>query len=321
MINAKISVIVPVYNVEKYLDKCVQSIVNQTYTNLEIILVDDGSSDNCPEICDTWAEKDSRIKVIHKKNGGVSSARNAGLDTATGDYIGFIDSDDYPDKDMYSYLISLFDQTVDIVRCTYRKVFENGQAEEIVNDGRIAVKNSSDFLNDLLLDNSINSNCWCKLYRRSVIGNIRFPQNILIGEDHLFNYRVIKNAKSIVLCNLSKYNYLIREDSVTNLQNNINAWLQNISIHKLIFENEKSNEKIAPAAAAAYANWVLDAIALCVKSGEFGSEYIELNFELKQEFNNLLKVNISKMLKLKLFIARFFKNIYVLLLKIYFIKY
>lgn len=90
-----ISIIVPVYKVEKYLDKCVESIVEQTYKNLEIILVDDGSPDNCPAMCDEWAKKDSRIKVIHKKNGGLSSARNAGLDGCTGDYIYFLDSDDY----------------------------------------------------------------------------------------------------------------------------------------------------------------------------------------------------------------------------------
>ena len=91
MYSDLISVIVPVYKVEKYLNKCVQSIVNQTYKNLEIILVDDGSPDNCPQMCDEWAKKDSRIKVIHKENGGVSSARNAGLDNSFGDYIGFID--------------------------------------------------------------------------------------------------------------------------------------------------------------------------------------------------------------------------------------
>ena len=96
----KISVIVPVYKTEQYLNRCVQSITDQTYKNLEIILVDDGSPDNCPEMCDQWAKKDERIKVIHKRNGGLSSARNAGLDSATGDYIMFADSDDWMEPDM-----------------------------------------------------------------------------------------------------------------------------------------------------------------------------------------------------------------------------
>ena len=100
-----VSVVVPVYNVEKYLNRCVESIVNQTYKNLEIILVDDGSLDNCPVMCDEWAKKDNRIKVIHKKNGGVSSARNAGIDKSNGKYISFIDPDDYIEENMYFLMI------------------------------------------------------------------------------------------------------------------------------------------------------------------------------------------------------------------------
>ena len=105
MKKEKISIIVPIYNVEKYLDRCIESIVGQTYKNLEIILIDDGSPDNCPQMCDEWAKKDDRIKVVHKENGGVSLARNKGMDIATGTYIGFVDSDDYIDKNMYEKLM------------------------------------------------------------------------------------------------------------------------------------------------------------------------------------------------------------------------
>ena len=100
-----VSVIVPIYNVEKYLEKCIESIVNQTYKNLEIILVDDGSQDNCPAMCDEWTQKDSRIKVIHKKNGGLSSARNAGLEVSNGEYISFVDSDDWLDENTFEELL------------------------------------------------------------------------------------------------------------------------------------------------------------------------------------------------------------------------
>ena len=124
--NVKISIIVPVYKVEKYLDKCVNSIVGQTYKNLEIILVDDGSPDNCPAMCDEWAQKDSRIKVIHKKNGGLSSARNAGLDACTGDYIGFVDSDDWIEPDMYEYLLNIgMKNNADVSRCEFVIEAEN----------------------------------------------------------------------------------------------------------------------------------------------------------------------------------------------------
>ena len=116
----KISVIVPVYETEGLLDRCVESIVGQTYKNLEIILVDDGSPDNCPAMCDEWAEKDSRIRVIHKENGGVSSARNAALDIATGDYIGFVDSDDWIEPEMYSSLIQKISESgKNIALCSY----------------------------------------------------------------------------------------------------------------------------------------------------------------------------------------------------------
>lgn len=118
-----ISVIVPVYNVEKYLDKCVDSIVNQTYKNLEIILVDDGSPDNCPKMCDNWAKKDKRIKVIHKENGGVSSARNVGIDNAKGEYIGFVDSDDWTEKKYIQKLYEvLIQENADIALCGYNRV-------------------------------------------------------------------------------------------------------------------------------------------------------------------------------------------------------
>ena len=113
--KGKISVIVPVYKAESYLDRCVESIVNQTYKNLEIILVDDGSPDNSPKMCDDWAKKDERIKVIHKKNGGVSSARNAGINEATGEFVQFVDSDDYIDLSFCEQLVTPFEGGVDLV--------------------------------------------------------------------------------------------------------------------------------------------------------------------------------------------------------------
>ena len=111
-----ISVIIPVYNVERYLDECIKSIVNQTYENLEIILVDDGSPDNCPRMCDDWAKKDERIRVIHKENGGLASARNAGMNICTGEYISFVDSDDWMELNAYESLLKYFDDKTDIVK-------------------------------------------------------------------------------------------------------------------------------------------------------------------------------------------------------------
>ena len=124
--DSLISVIVPIYNVEKYLQKCVDSIINQTYKNLEIILVDDGSPDNCPKMCDDYAEKDSRIKVVHKENGGLSDARNVGMEVATGEYVSFIDSDDYISLDFYETLLeTIVDNDSDVVECGVVKFYEN----------------------------------------------------------------------------------------------------------------------------------------------------------------------------------------------------
>ena len=123
---ALISVIIPVYKVEEYLENCIQSVIKQTVSDLEIILVDDGSPDQCPEICDLWADKDSRIKVIHKENGGLSDARNAGMKVATGEYVSFIDSDDYISLDFYETLLeTIVDNDSDIVECGVVKFYED----------------------------------------------------------------------------------------------------------------------------------------------------------------------------------------------------
>lgn len=134
-----VSVIVPVYKVEDYLDKCVKSIVAQTYENLEIILVDDGSPDNCPSMCDSWAQKDSRIKVIHKENGGVSSARNSALDAAAGDYICFVDSDDFIEPNAVGYMLENIGDA-DVIQCSFSYDYLDGRTENLRHIGRRALR-------------------------------------------------------------------------------------------------------------------------------------------------------------------------------------
>ena len=164
-----ISVIVPVYNVEKYLDKCIQSIVDQTYTNLEIILVDDGSPDNSGAICDEWAEKDNRIKVIHKANGGLSDARNAGLDIATGEYIAFVDSDDYIELDFYDKLYNVIKATnCDISICNLRKVYENNNVSVNNCDTFEITEYSTTEAMSALIDDKIRQVVWNKLYKADI---------------------------------------------------------------------------------------------------------------------------------------------------------
>lgn len=212
----KISVIVPVYKVEKYLDRCIESIIKQTYKNLEIILVDDGSPDRCGEICDSYSNKDGRIKVIHKTNGGLSDARNVGIEAASGNYISFIDSDDWIDKDMLELLYKMIKKhDADIAECSYRNYYKDCvkeetfcTAEQIVGDNIFALQGMLDW-------KYFKAVAWNKLYRRSVIGDIRYPKGKL-HEDEFTTYKYFYEAKKLVYIDVSKYNYdRSRTDSIT----------------------------------------------------------------------------------------------------------
>lgn len=213
--NPLISVIVPVYKVEKYLDQCVDSIVNQTYKNLEIILVDDGSPDGCPEMCDDWAKKDSRIKVVHKENGGLGNARNAGLAVSKGEYIGFIDSDDWCEPDMFQELLeSSVEFDAPIAVCNALIDWENGWAQERTSfsDGRIFWERSE------ILRNFFNGHltAWAcnKLYRRDLIGFLHYPkqpyEDIPIARN-LFTY-----VEKVAFSGKDSYHYRQRQGSIVN---------------------------------------------------------------------------------------------------------
>ena len=201
--NEKISVIVPVYNVEPYLRKCVDSILAQSYSNLEVTLVDDGSPDGCGAICDEYAAKDARVRVIHKPNGGVSDARNAGLDIMTGDYVAFVDSDDWIDKQHLSSMYALV----------------NGGADIAVSDVQLVRTDETEICRFVyqqcedIADESIFGYAWNKLYRRSIIGEVRFA--IPFIEDLPFNLRILgEKNPNYAFTKTASYYYLKREDSI-----------------------------------------------------------------------------------------------------------
>ncbi len=210
-----ISIIIPVYNVERYLRQCLESVINQTYTNLEIILVNDGSSDQCAEICDIYASIDARIAVIHKTNGGLSDARNAGLKVATGDFISFVDSDDVVSVEFYEKLLKLaLKFNADIVECNYLKFAQN---EEINNAGKdsqskIEIFNTQDAIK-LLMDEKLKQVVWNKLYRIKLVKNIEFPIGKL-NEDEFWTYKVFGNAKKILKLSDVLYYYRQQCDSI-----------------------------------------------------------------------------------------------------------
>lgn len=213
--NNKISVIVPVYNVEQYLNKCVDSILSQTYSNLEIILVNDGSTDLSGKICDEYQKKDKRIKTIHKINGGLSSARNAALDVITGDYISFIDSDDWIDKEMYEYMLDIaIKDDSDLVQCGYRTILKE-QTLKTFNNEYTFLDNKEKILKTFFRTPIINEIVCTKLFRRELFNNIRMVEGKNY-EDYMVMPEILTNVKKCTVINRVFYNYYIREKSITN---------------------------------------------------------------------------------------------------------
>lgn len=210
-----ISVVVPVYKVEKYLKKCVESILAQSYTNLEIILVDDGSPDNCGKLCDEISKKDSRIRVIHKQNGGLSSARNAGIDIAQGEYIGFVDSDDTIEPYMYEKLYgAIYNDKTKLAVCAVNYVYENG---EVLRKKSVGRDMTFDFYHAMIEMNThriFDMGAWSKLYHRELFENLRFPVGKL-SEDYYIMFRIFDRAQKISYVDTACYNYLQRKNSIT----------------------------------------------------------------------------------------------------------
>lgn len=206
----KISVIIPVYNVEAYLRRCVDSVINQTYKNLEIILVDDGSPDNCPAICDEYANRDKRVRVIHKENGGLSSARNAALDSGlTGEYVTFVDSDDWLATDAYEYCIKLINKTsADVVQFARSLVTDTDILTKTPKTEKWTILEGKDILQYYMTTTTTTGSyaVWRCLFLRQLIGEYRFRDG-KINEDIDWKYKVLERCKRMVDSNQIKYYY------------------------------------------------------------------------------------------------------------------
>jgi glycosyltransferase involved in cell wall biosynthesis len=197
---SKISIIVPVYNVEKYLSACIESIINQTYQNLEIILVDDGATDNSSQICDAYALKDSRIKVLHEKNAGSAEARNKGLQEATGDFIAFVDSDDLISAGFYQRLLNvLVENNADIVECGYYTFVCAPELTKISRSEKDVAPEiyETEKALELLMKENLKQVVWNKIYRKEVLAEIKFPTGKFI-DDEYWTYKVFGNSRKTV---------------------------------------------------------------------------------------------------------------------------
>lgn len=234
MSDPLISIIVPVYNVEKYLAKCIESILRQSYSNFELILVDDGSKDKSGSICDEYAKRDNRIKVYHKQNGGVSSARNYGIDMATGDWICFVDSDDWVDEDYVLNMVANVKSDESFVITRHNFIGKNityiDECHEIVGNLRIKFIIENNILNF--------SGPYCKLYNRNTIVKykLRFPENIRMGEDGIFFTSYLNKTRRLTVLNINNYHYTDNIQSLSHRFYDFNSEYECYRTWK--FENE-----------------------------------------------------------------------------------
>lgn len=213
----KVSIIVPVYMVEKYIESCINSLIEQTYYNLEIILVDDGSPDDCPKICDEWAKKDTRIKVLHQKNSGVSAARNSAIEQITGEYILFVDSDDWIEKNMIETLVDEFESSseIDAVFCGFVEVDEQGNTLRIIEPRNESVVERNEGVGAIF--GEYGTVLWNKMFRTELLNSSSlFDVELKIGEDELWMVNVLKKAKKISLKSKPLYYYRRRLEGASN---------------------------------------------------------------------------------------------------------
>lgn len=317
--NIKISIIIPVYNVEKYISKCISSVISQTYKNIEIILVDDGSTDKSGLICDSYSQKDNRIKVIHVTNGGVSKARNIGIASSSGEYICFVDGDDFVMDDYVEYMFSIaISHSSDIVICT--KMFSNFDNKQVVKDNICKVSGEEAVIR--ILTYKIPIGVYSKLFKTELIKNkkIDFLENIFIGEGFNFNVTCFQQTNNITISDHKIYFY--RRD-------NNNSATTKFSIKKCensLLAMQVMNEKLiirTPKVISAfdYATWrtytdAYDYISLGKGKKENKDTYKMYKNYIKKNYKVYKRVNLTKKEKLRAIVMRHFPSIIPLMLKI-----
>jgi len=313
-----ISVIVPVYNVEKYLPACIESILCQTYSELEIILVNDGSPDKCPEICDEYAKKDSRVKVIHQSNQGLSSARNTGIDNSSGKYIIFVDSDDTIEptmvEDLYTCVIKY---NCSMAACGRKYVFEDGKVVCKVPDNIEKVFSFSDAIREMNTYFYFDMSAWAKIYKRELFDNIRFPVGRL-SEDFFIMYKLIALSQKVAYISKPLYNYLQRKSSISR-NKNINHDFITAAREQMEFL-DKNYPELAIIGHTAYASANLTVLDFYIKNG------VDCPREKLNEFRKAVRDNmeyiksnkyLSKSKRIQFSLFLFSYHIYKLVFSIY----
>lgn len=319
--NPTISIIVPVYKVERYLHKCLDSILSQTFTDFELILVNDGSPDNCGNICDEYAEKDNRVIVIHKKNGGQASARNKALEIVRGEYIGFVDSDDWIEPDMYELLYNMCIQNqCDIAACTYNIHYKN--KTKIKESYPLTIHSRTEAMKTMLEGELYDEVVWSKLFKRNLLDDIRFTEGIMY-EDTDFTYKVIHNSEKVCCLGEPKYHYIKRENSTMDRAKKskcIDAVLIYDEMNKFFTEHYKELNYLIALKLANCAMLVLNEMAISEKFPEHKEEYYKASKILNSYFNKTIRLPFyNKNVKLLLLAVKihplFYKLIITMLLR------
>lgn len=302
---ANVSVIVPIYNVEKYLRRCVDSIISQSLSDIEIILVDDGSPDSCGRICDSYERKDCRIKVIHKKNGGLSEARNAGIHIATGEFITLIDSDDWIEPDMLKDLYSIAVQHhADIVECAVRNIFADRVDEGVQGLTSIVKGNNLFALHELYKWKTFKTIACAKLYKKGLFEDIEYPVGRM-HEDEFVTYKLFYKAECSVYVDKAFYNYdRTRESSITGTFKEQNLDVCEAYAERLAFYEKKSLKSLIPEMRNHYFWNILDKLYKCYKWNIYTNRVRNIIANLRENYLNNMEQEISAEYKVKLTILQ-----------------
>lgn len=321
---AKLSVIVPVYNVERYLRQCLDSILGQTFSDIELIVVDDGSTDQSGRICDEYAEKDSRIVVIHKNNGGLADARNAGLDVISSEYVGFVDSDDWIRPQMYEMLLSCQEKTnAEIVACRIHFFSDDGKINEVWPQTELDyIYSRSDFINHFFPDikRSIMPSVCNKIFKKSVFEAIRFPLGRRY-EDAYIQLDIYDTAKKIAVINEPLYEYRKRSGSITD-QVSYEYYLDQLAFsvrHLLFFEADGLKQQCEYALAQVVKHYLIAYFAQKYGQSKWKAELQPYSQLISKYFTQVIKnPQMCRLHKLVFMISRIFPSCAVGICQTYF---
>lgn len=313
----KVSMIIPVYNGAAYVNRCMESLLAQTYPNMEILLIDDGSTDESGRICDDFADKYSQVKVYHVENAGVSAARNKGIEECGGEYVGFVDVDDYLLKDMVEHLAGMLEETgSDVAGCGF---FEfRGKAEEgadAFQEEEIEILSGREFMEKGILRS--DTRCWSKLYRKSAIGKLRFAEGLTIGEDMLFLLELARKEKQFCRSSYQGYGYYINEEGAMrkgfkdSYMDQISCW------QKALAYMEKEMPQLADRAASILLVSVMLVVGkLAMLSGrerKEKKEYVDKCYRLVKEYSKYGKAyqGLDAGYRLKVMLYRYAPEMYM----------